>query len=1359
MSLLPASVRRRAYLGVSTAIGLLAAGLGPVYAAPVEAVTATTSASPSLGTVRTGTTVNITVTMTANQQIVTGAGAVTMTNPDNGQSVSTPWTTVSSTCSSKTINANSTCTYVVRFNSSSKGNFAMRSTLNYTVSGNAASTYVDFSASAATTPGGVTGLAGTVITTTSGRVSWNAPADNGNSALTGYRLNVTNNTTGVATDYFPAADALSYQLDNLTLGTNYALRLFPINSIGESLLTTAATFIFALSTPAAPANLAASAVRSSTLTLSWNAVAGFVDGYKVQMSTTGYSGDYTDAADTTNTSVNLTDLQPETGYFFKVFAYNASKVGTASVVAVRTLNALPSAPSDVRVDSTTLTSITLSWTAPTEDVDGYVVSTSLDGQSWEDVGGPEGTQTTFTISDVEPDSYFFVQVRAFNGYGDGASSFPIAANTLSGLPNPVTELQGWSMSETKVHLEWTEPAAALVYISGYIVQSRSITGSGLTDATDWEDVAEVPAGTTSVDVSGLTPCIVLPDVPACPQTEYRVLSLTPYGSATSTQSVVVDPIFFLPGKAADVEVSAIAPGSVALTWSRAVDGSGPVSGYTVYYSTDPDSLICSVSDQGGCALDADSYETSDTTAIISELDPGSTYYFVVVTRMTSEAFGDVTGAASDTTSEEIPNDITVVSNVNVSDIGERGFTVSWDAMPSWWSETTYTVQISDDGGSTWTDAASTTSTSANISGLATGAAYSVQIIARDSFITTDPSDAVDATTVLANAQALRVTSSGENFISLAWDAPTAPAIVTGYRVEMRTVIDPGLVCIALAGFECPGPAASTWQEITTVDSSTTAWTRTDIKPCTVADVMMVVDAVLASSGEGFDALECGSATIVDDVNNINISTQYRVVAVNDVTEASGSDAVDAVTTFALPGKAGDVSTSVTGLGEVTVTWSAAADGSSPTTGYLIYYSTDAAELECQVTELGGCDIGGTSVDSTGTSAVINGLDSGTTYYVVVVATMSSSAFGTVAGPVSGSSGVDTPEAVDSPTNVQVDEATITFKSATVTWDASTTGGDVITYTVQISDDAGETWTDAGSTLDTTYVLSNLEDGVSYSVRIVANDGLTQSEPSESVDFQTPSKSVPDVPTQTDWVLDGSTGTASFDPGNLNGATRLRYQARVAADVPGGKDYGWRDCDLESQTCVFEDIMPGTQYRVILRAFSDGGHVHGTWNRYSIPDLEVNTDFGPNIPRGTDVTVEVNQLRPGIRARVSYGSRIQFVMADNDGYASATFATRGNGRKVVLVKQNQRKVRMDTWVVSVLPPTPVKAGKPSTLAVVGAAPGTSITLISSLGSDVTIEASSTGRAAFPFTIPTKDDTLEYTILVNGEEYFSGSVASK
>lgn len=1358
MSLLPITVRRRAHVGAATVLGLLAAGLGPAYAAPA-AVTASTSASPSLGAVATGTTVSITVTMTANEQIVTGSGAVTMTNPTNGQSISSPWSTISSTCSSKTINANATCTYTVRFSSSSKGNFAMRSTLNYTVSGTAASTYVDFTAAAATKPGGVTGLAGTVISTTSATVSWNAPADNGNSDITGYRLNVTNNTTNIATDFSVAGTALSYQLNSLTLGTTYALRLFPINAIGESLITSAATFVFTLPTPPAPANFTASAVKSSTLTLSWSAVPGFVDGYKVQASTTGVSGDYADVASTTGTSVPLTDLQPETSYFFKVFAYNVSKNGAASIVAVRTLDALPHAPTNVRVDNTTLTSITVSWTAPDEDVSGYEVSVSTDGQSWDPVGSPEGTLTSFTITDLDPDAYLFVQVRAFNTYGDGEWSFPIPANTLSGLPNPVTGLQGWSASETKVHLEWQEPVAALSPVTGYLIQVRSITGTGPTDTTDWEDIEQVPAGTTQFDVTGLTPCVVVDNSTTCPQTEYRVLSLTIYGPSATAETVIADPVFILPGTANDVTADAVAPGAVAVTWSPAADGSGPVSGYTVYYSTDANDLVCTASDQGGCTITAESFDTTDTIAIIDGLDAGSTYYFVVVAHMNSEAFGDVVGGATSAVVASIPTDITAVSNVAINDVREHGFTVSWDAMPSWWGATTYTVQISNDGGSTWSDATSTEATSAIITGLVSGALYSVQVIARDTFVTTDPSDSVDVTTELGNAQALRVTGAGEDFVSLAWNAPSSPSLITGYRIEMRTVINPAMVCIALAGFECPGPAASDWQEFSTVGSDVTSLTRTEIKPCTVADVMTVIDAVLASAGANFGALDCGSGTVVGDVNNISVSTQYRVVAFNDEVESSGSDPVDAVTTFALPGDVANVSAKVTAADEVTLSWTAAADGSSPVSGYTVYYSTDSTELDCQVTDLGGCDVGGTSLEASGTSVAINGLDAGTTYYFVVVAKMASTAFGSVAGPTSSSISIDTPEAVDSPTNVQVDEAAITFNTATVTWDASTTGSGTISYIVQVSDDGGATWTDVGITTDTSYRIRSLLDGADYSVHVIAKDDFTQSDPSDSVDFQTRSRSVPDTPIQADWLLDGSTGTASFDPGNTNGATRLRYQARVAADVPGGTDYGWRDCDLQSQSCVFEDIMPGTQYRVILRAFCDGGHVQGTWSRYAIPDLEVSTDVGPNIARGTDVTIQVNQLRPGIRARVSYGSRIQFVFGDSDGTATATFTTRGTGRKVVMVRQNQRKVKMDTWVMSVLPPSQIKAGKQTTIALVGAAPGTSVTLISSLDSDVTVPASNTGRAAFPFTIPTKEDTFDYVFLVDGEEFFTGSLAPR
>jgi hypothetical protein len=260
------------------------------------------------------------------------------------------------------------------------------------------------------------------------------------------------------------------------------------------------------------------------------------------MSTTGYSGPYDDVTTTTDTTYKFTDLQPETGYFFKVFAYNNSRNGTESVVAVRTRDALPQSPTDFAVVATTLHSVALSWTAPLEDVTGYVVETSEDGTSWDEAGSTDSATTTLTLSGLDPDSHLFIRVHAFNTNGDGIPSSVVYAATVSGKPNPVQNLSAATVGESSVQLVWDDPQPRLdvdLPTTGYLIQSRSVTftNTGF-DATDWEDIQQVGASDHGYLVTQIAPCVNSSGASdGCPQTEYRVLALSEFGQSGNMGNV------------------------------------------------------------------------------------------------------------------------------------------------------------------------------------------------------------------------------------------------------------------------------------------------------------------------------------------------------------------------------------------------------------------------------------------------------------------------------------------------------------------------------------------------------------------------------------------------------------------------------------------------------------------------------------------------------------------------------------------------------------------------------------------------------------------------------------------------------
>ncbi len=169
--------------------------------------------------------------------------------------------------------------------------------------------------------------------------------------------------------------------------------------------------------PAAP-TLSASAVSSSQVDLSWNAVSGATS-YTVDEYT---ARGWTEIASTSSTSFVATDLTPATSYSFDVAARNASGLTWATPKNATTLSAIPAAP-------------TLSASA---------VSSSQANLSWNAVSGA----TSYTVDEYTARGWIEIASTSATGFvvtglaGATSYSFDVAARNTSGwrwsTPNTVT---------------------------------------------------------------------------------------------------------------------------------------------------------------------------------------------------------------------------------------------------------------------------------------------------------------------------------------------------------------------------------------------------------------------------------------------------------------------------------------------------------------------------------------------------------------------------------------------------------------------------------------------------------------------------------------------------------------------------------------------------------------------------------------------------------------------------------------------------------------------------------------------------------------------------------------------------------
>ncbi len=190
-------------------------------------------------------------------------------------------------------------------------------------------------------------------------LTWNAPASNGGSAITGYKVY---RGTSSGTEVLLAPSATFYPADTLfpsdtapgglgtgttytdstaVNGTNYCYKVSALNAVGESALSneSCATPSAGATLPSAPLGLAATP-SDSQVSLTWSAPSSdggsAITAYRIYRSTT--SGAETLLASPAGTGTAYTDSTAVNGttYYYKVLAVNANGAGPLSSEASAT---------------------------------------------------------------------------------------------------------------------------------------------------------------------------------------------------------------------------------------------------------------------------------------------------------------------------------------------------------------------------------------------------------------------------------------------------------------------------------------------------------------------------------------------------------------------------------------------------------------------------------------------------------------------------------------------------------------------------------------------------------------------------------------------------------------------------------------------------------------------------------------------------------------------------------------------------------------------------------------------------------------------------------------------------------------
>src|SRR2546422_394115 len=226
------------------------------------------------------------------------------------------------------------------------------------------------------TPTPPTGLAASASSSSQISLGWTAPADNGGSAITGYKID--RSTDGGSTWSTIVSNsgstATTYSDTGLTPATTYAYRVSAINAIGTSSPSNTIPATTPIATPSPPTGLTPTAVSSSQINLGWTPPSDNggspITGYKIERSTDGGSTWTTLVANTGSTAASYSDtgLAHTTTYTYRVSAINSAGTGSPSTaVPGTTFNVAPSSPTGLTATAVSSSQISLTWTAPADN--------------------------------------------------------------------------------------------------------------------------------------------------------------------------------------------------------------------------------------------------------------------------------------------------------------------------------------------------------------------------------------------------------------------------------------------------------------------------------------------------------------------------------------------------------------------------------------------------------------------------------------------------------------------------------------------------------------------------------------------------------------------------------------------------------------------------------------------------------------------------------------------------------------------------------------------------------------------------------------------------------------------------------
>ncbi|MBS1577913.1 MAG: fibronectin type III domain-containing protein [Bacteroidetes bacterium] len=677
-------------------------------------------------------------------------------------------------------------------------------------------------------PTAPSGLNSSNLNSTSFTLNWASSSDN--VAVAGYDIyqdNIKINTQLVTSN--------SFDVSGLVANTAYVFYVKASDAAGNSTNSSTLNVITPpppdTEAPSAPADLVASNLTSTSAVLSWTASTDNVAviGYDIYK-----DGEKINSSPVTGTTYTATSLTVLTGYSFYIQARDAA--GNVSVNS-NTINIIspdtqaPTTPIGLAASNITSTSLTLNWTASTDDVavSGYDVY-----QDNVKINTQAVISTTYNVTGLTVNTSYAFYIKASDAAGNNSNSTVLNITTPpppdTQAPSAPSVLTYSNLTSAAVTLAWTA-AIDNVGVTGYdvyrngvkinssIVVSTSYNVAGLTASTVYSFYVQAKDAAGNLSANSNAVNLTTPAAPGCTGTgainfqKWTNITGTAVSNLTSNANYPNNP------SSAGTLTSFEIPSNAGDNYGMKVYGyiCPPATGtYTFWIAADDNAELWLSTNSTTASKQKIAYHTSYTnsrewnkfttqkSAAIT-LTYGQLYY--VEALMKDGTGGDnmavgwaKPGQSTTAPSEVIPGSQLLTrlpdtqapspsTNLAASIITQSSFTLSWTAATDNVAVTGYDVYRNN----VKVNTANITGTSFSVTGLTASTVYSMYVVAKDAAGNSSASNILNVTTGAPDAQAPSAPSNLSSAaieqvsFTLRWDAATDNVGVVGYDIYSNGV--------------------------------------------------------------------------------------------------------------------------------------------------------------------------------------------------------------------------------------------------------------------------------------------------------------------------------------------------------------------------------------------------------------------------------------------------------------------------------------------------------------------------------------------------------------------------------------------